>query len=200
MVESSPYTVDVRELPCHRHLDVPGVFVAKVLAGLPLRDALEAPAEDPAAGALALDIDLHVDGTSVFVTGKAAGHVVVGCGRCVGPVRIAITEALRVTFMPRSELADDTDAAASAGEGDDDPGQEVAGADLDLFPYDGETIDLEPLIRELLVLAVPYAPLCREDCQGLCPQCGTDRNTQTCQCQRPVDPRFAALAGLKLPS
>jgi uncharacterized protein len=49
------------------------------------------------------------------------------------------------------------------------------------------------------VLAVPFAPLCREDCKGLCPQCGIDRNTGTCSCEPPIDPRLAALKGLKLP-
>jgi len=77
---------------------------------------------------------------------------------------------------------------------------EIAAGDLDLFPFDGEKIDLEPLFREQFVLAIPYAPLCREDCKGLCPQCGIDRNTGTCSCEKPIDPRLAALKGLKLPS
>jgi uncharacterized protein len=49
------------------------------------------------------------------------------------------------------------------------------------------------------VLAVPFAPLCAETCKGLCPQCGIDLNTGTCSCEAPVDPRLAALKGLKLP-
>jgi uncharacterized protein len=79
-------------------------------------------------------------------------------------------------------------------------GPEVREEDLDVFPFDGEKIDLEPLFREQFVLAVPFAPLCREDCKGLCPQCGIDRNTGTCNCEKPIDPRLAALKGLKLPS
>jgi uncharacterized protein len=56
-------------------------------------------------------------------------------------------------------------------------------------------------VREQFVLAVPFAPLCKEDCAGLCPQCGVDQATcPPCACTRPADPRFAALAGLKLPS
>jgi uncharacterized protein len=89
---------------------------------------------------------------------------------------------------------------------DDEPpataedGAEVAEGDLDLFPFDGDKIDLEPLMREQFVLAIPYAPLCKEDCKGLCPQCGIDRNTASCTCEKPIDPRLAALKGLKLPS
>ena len=58
----------------------------------------------------------------------------------------------------------------------------------------------EPLLREQFVLAVPYAPLCSETCKGLCPQCGIDLNSHTCACQKPIDPRLAALKGLKLPT
>ncbi|MCA9680433.1 MAG: DUF177 domain-containing protein, partial [Myxococcales bacterium] len=100
-------------------------------------------------------------------------------------------------------------AAAAAGAGttrdgaaadDEDAGLELAAEDLDVFAYDGESVDLEPIVREQLVLAVPYAPLCKEDCRGLCPQCGIDRNVETCTCQPPGDPRFAALGALKLQS
>ena len=50
------------------------------------------------------------------------------------------------------------------------------------------------------VLAIPYAPLCKDDCLGLCAQCGADRNVAPCGCEKPIDPRFVALQGLKLPS
>jgi hypothetical protein len=108
---------------------------------------------------------------------------------------LVLDETLRVTFMPPSEMPQEDDAAPASEEG-----PEVAEGDLDLFPFDGDKIDLEPLFREQFVLAIPYAPLCREDCKGLCPQCGIDRNTSTCSCEKPIDPRLAVLKGLKLPS
>jgi uncharacterized protein len=77
-------------------------------------------------------------------------------------------------------------------------GPEVAEDDLDVFPFDGERIDLEPLFREQFVLAVPFAPLCTEFCKGLCPQCGINRNTDSCTCAPPIDPRLAALKDLKI--
>jgi uncharacterized metal-binding protein YceD (DUF177 family) len=189
----SPYVVLVRDLPCHRRFDVKPQQVSDWLRGLPMRDALGAPDPDPDAGEGHAELDLYADGTHAFAAGEFVGHLVVACSRCVGPVRLDLQEKLRVTFMPPSEIpADDADAAS-------EDGPEVAAEDLDLFPFDGEKIDVEPLLREQFVLAIPYAPLCKEDCKGLCPQCGIDLNTGTCTCEKPIDPRLAALKGLKLP-
>ena len=112
---------------------------------------------------------------------------------------LKIDEKLRVTFMPRHELPDD-DAQDRADDAEEDEDAEVSEEDLDVFPFDGERVDLEPLLREQFVLAVPFAPLCAETCKGLCPQCGIDRNTASCTCEPPIDPRLAALKGLKIPS
>lgn len=161
-----------------------------------MREALGAPAEDPNAGHGHADLELYSEGTHVFATGTFKGELTVACSRCVEPVKLPIDERLMVTFMPKHEMpAEDEEAPAAEGEG-----PEVAAEDLDLFPYEGEHVDLEPLFREQFVLAVPYAPLCREDCKGLCPQCGIDRNSSTCACEKPIDPRLAALKNLKLPS
>ena len=199
MAKLPPYAVLVRDLPTHRRFEIPGERVAEWVKGLPMRDALGAPESDPAAGHGAADLDLYADNTHVFAAGTFRGEVTVACSRCVEPVRLPIDEKLRVTFMPRHELPDDEDDGEAAPGGEEGEGAEVAEEDLDLFPYDGESVDLEPLFREQFVLAVPFAPLCREDCKGLCPQCGIDRNTGTCSCEPPIDPRLAALKGLKLP-
>ena len=194
--EASPYRVLVRELPTRRQFEVPAERVGAWLKGHPMRDALGAPDPDPRAGDGLADLELYAEATHAFATGTFKGHVIVACSRCVGEVDLPIDERLRVTFLPPSEMpADD----GSEG-GPDDDGAEVDEGDLDVFPFDGETIDLEPLFREQFVLAVPYAPLCREDCKGLCPQCGIDRNSGTCTCEPPIDPRLAALKGLKIPS
>lgn len=191
--EVSPYKVLVRDLPTHRKIEVPAIRVSEWLKGLPMRDALGAPEGDPEAGHGVADLDLYADNTHVFASGTFQGELTVACSRCVNPVKLVLDEKLLVTFMPSSEMpADDEE------EGEE--GVEVSAEDLDLFPYDGEVVDLEPLLREQFVLAVPFAPLCKEDCKGLCGQCGIDRNTGTCSCEPPIDPRLAALKGLKLPS
>lgn len=190
-----PYVVLVRDLPTKRSFDIPGATVASWLKGMPMREALGAPENDPDAGSGHSELELYADGTHAFATGFFKGNLHVACSRCVGDVDIKIDEKLQVTFMPPSEMPADDDGPVT-----DEDGAEVATEDLDLFPYDGEKIDLEPLFREQFVLAVPYSPLCREDCKGLCGQCGTDLNSGTCTCEKPIDPRLAALKGLKLPS
>ncbi len=68
----------------------------------------------------------------------------------------------------------------------------------DAFEIVGEQLDLRPVVRELVLLDAPLTPLCRPDCAGLCPTCGIDRNTQSCECAPPpADPRWSALDVLK---
>ncbi|HSB86992.1 MAG TPA: DUF177 domain-containing protein [Ilumatobacteraceae bacterium] len=70
--------------------------------------------------------------------------------------------------------------------------------DPDAFEIVGEQIDLTPMVRENLLLEAPVAALCRPDCAGLCPTCGTDRNVASCDCaEATTDPRWDALAQLK---
>lgn len=195
MAKPPPFSVPLRELPTHRTFEIPAELVGEWLKGMPMRDALGAPDVDPEAGYGKADLDLYADGAHVFVAGTFRGYLTVACSRCVEPVKLQLDDKLRVTFMPRHELPEEEEAAEEGEEG-----AEVNEEDLDLFPYEGEWVDLEPLFREQFVLAIPFAPLCTEACQGLCSQCGINRNTATCTCEKPVDPRLAGLKGIKLPS
>jgi uncharacterized protein len=198
MAKETPYQVLVRELPTHRTFEVPSALVSEWLKGMPMRDALGAPENDPHAGHGVAVLDLYADDTHAFASGTFRGQLTVACSRCVDPVTLEIDEKLRVTFMPSAEIPDDDESSGPAS--GEDEGPVVAEEDLDVFPFDGERIDLEPLFREQFVLAIPYAPLCSETCKGLCQQCGINRNSATCTCEPPIDPRLAALKGLKIPS
>lgn len=68
--------------------------------------------------------------------------------------------------------------------------------DDEAYLIENDFIDLEPMVHDALLLELPLAPLCRESCAGLCPVCGGDRNESPCDCQAPVDPRWATLEGL----
>jgi uncharacterized protein len=71
-------------------------------------------------------------------------------------------------------------------------------ADDDEYPIREGHIDLEPMIRDAVLLSIPFSPLCRPDCQGLCPRCGGDRNLGECSCGPEVDPRWSELDRLDL--
>jgi uncharacterized protein len=71
--------------------------------------------------------------------------------------------------------------------------------DPEAFELVGDVLDLEPMVREVLVLDAPSSPLCRPDCAGLCPVCGIDRNTDTCSCEAPAaESVWGALDALRL--
>jgi uncharacterized protein len=74
---------------------------------------------------------------------------------------------------------------------------EVEEADLDEQLVEGDEVDLTEIIREQILLNLPEQVLCKEDCKGLCPQCGANRNLIDCDCgEDEIDPRWAALKNL----
>lgn len=67
------------------------------------------------------------------------------------------------------------------------------------YPLSDDTVDLEPLVHDAVLLELPVAPLCAAACRGLCPTCGANRNEGDCGCTAPPDPRWAALDVLRVP-
>ena len=179
----------LREIPCERSLALSNAFVREAVATLPIRVALERADDDPDAGAASAELSILGEEENVFVHGHVSGWVAVACSRCVEPVRVSFEEKINVTYLPRAQVPND----------DPDDEIEVTEDDIDVYPYDHEAIDLEPLVREQIILSVPYAPLCRDDCKGLCAVCGIDLNRESCQCDTQViDPRLAALKNIKV--
>lgn len=150
-------------------------------------------------------------GTTVILEVRVTSVMEVTCGRCVEPFSIPVQVDVQTRFVPPADFAKVTaETAARAGRlkagdaGDDDdeaPGGSGGHDDEDvlgLAEYRDEKIDLGEVVREQLYLALPMKPLCQEDCKGLCPVCGVNRNRETCTCQQEwVDPRMAALAEWK---
>lgn len=124
----------------------------------------------------------------VRVRGELNGSVEVDCDRCLRSVPLPI------------DLSFDAHLVAE-GEQKEGAGQnvELLDQDLDYSVFDGESIDIDELAREQILLARPTRLLCREDCRGLCALCGADLNAdQKCNCESAeIDPRWGALAALK---
>ena len=182
--------VRLAELPVVKSIDLPVEFVRDAIADMPVRRVLERPDDDPDAGGGHVEVELYSQGTNVHGRGRLRGWCEVACSRCVSPVRVELDEALSATFMPAKRVPTDDD-------GDDDD-SDISAEDADVYAYEGEHIDLADLLREQLILNVPYSPLCDDSCKGLCPSCGTDLNQSQCDCKAPIDPRLAALENMKL--
>jgi uncharacterized protein len=132
------------------------------------------PAGDP----LELDLRLESVVEGVLVSGTVTVAVTGECARCLGDAADRLTVDLQELFAYADSATEETT--------DEDEVGHLA----------GDSLDLEPAVRDAVVLALPLSPLCRQDCRGLCPDCGEvlDQLPADHSHAAPVDPRWAALA------
>ncbi len=125
------------------------------------------------------------DGKEIELRGQLRAKLKTACDRCLEPVELSICPEFRERFVPAVSWRAEEQ-------------HELQEEDLNLAVFDGEAIELDDLVREEILLAVPAHVLCREDCQGLCPVCGIDRNQGSCQCEaRETDSRWQGLENLR---
>jgi uncharacterized protein len=135
----------------------------------------------PVGGDVVLDLRFQAVSEGVFVTGSAVAPLAGECARCLDP----LTSAIEVSFQELYRYLPDP------GE-DEDDGEERF--------LDGDLLDLEPAFRDAVVLALPLSPLCRDDCPGLCTECGAklaDVGADHGHGDK-VDPRWGLLAKLEI--
>lgn len=146
----------------------------------PLWDGTELPLTGP------VSVDLSVSATAtgqVLARGSVRAEMKFECRRCLAEVIRELHENLTLIWAPRDEF----------------PGEEEEGqGELRVLELGVGELDLGPAVREELILATPKFVECREDCRGLCPRCGIDRNEESCDCTlEEPDPRWDALRALK---
>ncbi len=122
---------------------------------------------------------------AVRAVGNASFFLKTSCSRCLTEVAVPIENSIDVTLFAQGH-----EPVASSPDG------ELLEEDMGVSCYDNDTVDLEALLREELLLCLPMASLCREDCAGLCLECGNNNNERPCGCHKPVDPRFSVLTTL----
>lgn len=151
--------------------DIPeeGELVNETLNPSQLSEALSGTDVDCTRSSAAVNLQLSVTSDEVLVRGQVKATLLVPCASCLAPAQVAVDVPVQLLY--RRADAESAEEAAS----DDDPQSE-----LDFAEHDGRVVDLEPMVREQLILSLPISPRCREACLGLCPECGQDRNLSDC--------------------
>lgn len=170
----SPFVFDLRELG--RRAGSLREYRRRVPApaGLGL-DVIGVPEGAP------LDLDLRLESVTegVLVTGTVSAPLTGQCARCLDPVSEDLTVDVVELFAYASSATDETT------------------EEDEVYRTDGELLDVEPVVRDVVVLALPWTPLCRPDCAGLCPDCGQRLDDLPAgHAHETLDPRWAALAAL----
>jgi uncharacterized protein len=128
-----------------------------------------------------LRFKVHKDRDRYHLVGRVQTTLELNCSRCLEPFRQPVDAGFDIRYLPQSENTGADEA-------------EIEEDDLTDAFYRDEQIDLRQLMEEQFYLALPMKPLHSEDCKGLCPNCGTNLNETTCDCQvRWEDPRLAGL-------
>ena len=131
-----------------------------------------------------LTVEVRKDTRKVRLVGRVGTSLECPCSRCLEPFTIPVDASFDLLFLP----------AQAAGPDDE---QEVREEDIGVSYYKDDVIDLGDVMREQFYLALPMKPLCQDDCRGLCPVCGVNRNRERCACRTDwVDPRMESLRSL----
>ena len=121
----------------------------------------------------------------IRVAGEISTRVEIACARCLEPIVRNINRKFDLLYRPRGSDSEREEISVTA-------------AEAEIGYYEGEGLILEDALREQLLLALPLRAVCREDCKGLCSQCGQNLNQAQCNCAEPVeDPRWAALKDIR---
>src|SRR5215216_2202145 len=127
---------------------------------------------------------LRLSRNQVSVDGHLETRAQVECDRCLKPGEVPVNADFTLEYISGSEYESSETA-------------ELTEEELSVSVFDGDGIDVDEIVKEQILLAVPTRMLCREDCQGICPECGADKNTGECNCvANEIDPRWAALKDL----
>ena len=135
----------------------------------------------PEGSPVQLDLRLEAVMDGVLLTGTATADLEGECARCLDPIEDQVTVDLQELY-----LYDEGDDHGSDPEADED----------DVSRLEGDLLDLEPVLRDAVVLALPFQPVCRPDCPGLCSVCGQPLAEDPEHQHDEIDPRWAALSAL----
>jgi len=175
---------EIKDSGLERSWEIPGATLDEALRG--------DPAGYRAAGPVRIDARLERLGRRVLLHAKARLDLAAQCGRCLSPAAVAVPVDFKMSLVPIEEAIETQGERHETGEEHTEGSFSPQQVDEEI--YKGKVIDIDPLVQEQIVLALPPCPVCREGCKGLCPVCGQNQNEKACGCDRHVpDPRWAGL-------
>jgi uncharacterized protein len=137
---------------------------------------------------------LHVTGTAEYVEesegqfrvkGSYSVEMLAQCDRCLGRARFPLNTGFDLYYRPASDIAREEEVEIDSGE-------------AEIGFYEGGGMELEDILREQILLALPMQKVCSESCKGICPICGKNRNETVCDCHvQKIDDRWGALRNLE---
>lgn len=132
-----------------------------------------------------VEIDVRLESVveGVLVTGSVSGTATGACVRCLDPVELDVDARFQELFAYTDRAAHHHEVA---GDSDED----------DVYELVDDLVDLETVLRDAVVPTLPFQPVCREDCPGLCAQCGLHLAEDPDHHHEVIDPRWSALSGL----
>ncbi|HEX6057187.1 MAG TPA: YceD family protein [Intrasporangium sp.] len=132
-----------------------------------------------------VEIDMRLESVveGVLVTGSVSGTATGACVRCLDPVELDVDARFQELFAYTDRAAHHHEVA---GDSDED----------DVYELVDDLVDLETVLRDAVVPTLPFQPVCREDCPGLCAQCGLHLAEDPDHHHEVIDPRWSALSGL----
>jgi len=139
--------------------------------------------ESSLSGNVEVSLAIYKSTDVIVAKGNLKACIVLTCSRCLNKFKKPVDIPLKITLLKKQDFPEDL---------------ELTSEDLETGVYEGEEVNFMDFILDHLILAIPYAPLCKPDCKGLCPVCGADLNNEPCSCNTAwIDPRFAILKELK---
>jgi uncharacterized protein len=174
-----------------RDLDAGGRSIHFPVRATWIRGALEGTNVGPAGPDGTLDLRVSRSGMDVVVRGNLGAELTVPCARCLEPARITVREPISALVVPATELRESPDAGDVEGAVPDQ---------ADVIGYDGETVVLDDLVRDELVLGIPMIPLCSEGCPGIRRDTESSPRVPSPEADGSIDPRLRPLLRLKNPS
>ena len=134
---------------------------------------------------LTVDIEMYKAGEKLILKGFFSGGLLLECDRCLRKYHRDLKHDFRLFLKSESFDEDKVDL-------------ELSEDDMEVGFIDGESLDLDEVIKEQVYLSLPLKSLCRDNCKGLCPLCGSDLNETDCKCdKKQVHPGFSKLMELK---